>query len=79
MQLWVWAAVGAGQRASPAPPSLSAAHSPAHQPALSMLCMQDGLDKVHVPYSYGYSIILLTLIVKLVTFPLTKQQASIQG
>ena len=36
--------------------------------------MQDGLDKVHCPYSYGYSIILLTLLVKVVTFPLTKQQ-----
>ena len=36
--------------------------------------MQVGLDKVHCPYSYGYSIILLTLLVKVVTFPLTKQQ-----
>ena len=36
---------------------------------------QSGLDAVHVPYSYGYSIILLTLLVKAATFPLTKQQA----
>lgn len=36
--------------------------------------LQDGLDKLHVPYSYGYSIILLTLIVKIITYPLTKQQ-----
>ncbi|GFR43116.1 hypothetical protein Agub_g4118 [Astrephomene gubernaculifera] len=36
--------------------------------------LQEGLDKVHVPYSYGYSIILLTLFVKIATFPLTKQQ-----
>ncbi|PNH07484.1 Inner membrane ALBINO3-like protein 1, chloroplastic [Tetrabaena socialis] len=36
--------------------------------------LQEGLDKLHVPYSYGYSIILLTLIVKIVTYPLTKQQ-----
>lgn len=38
--------------------------------------LQDGLDKLHVPYSYGYSIILLTLIVKIITYPLTKQQVS---
>ncbi|KXZ53449.1 ALB31 protein [Gonium pectorale] len=36
--------------------------------------LQAGLDKLHVPYTYGYSIILLTLIVKLITYPLTKQQ-----
>ena len=35
---------------------------------------QGGLDAAHVPYSYGFSIILLTMLVKLVTFPLTKQQ-----
>lgn len=32
------------------------------------------LDTLHVPYSYGYSIILLTLVVKAATYPLTKQQ-----
>ncbi len=36
--------------------------------------LQSGLDAVHVPYSYGYSIILLTFIVKAATYPLTKQQ-----
>nr|ADI46852.1 ALB3_1f [Volvox carteri f. nagariensis] len=36
--------------------------------------LKDCLDLLHVPYSYGYSIILLTLIVKIVTYPLTKQQ-----
>ncbi|GLC44867.1 hypothetical protein PLESTB_001681500 [Pleodorina starrii] len=36
--------------------------------------LRDGLDQLHVPYSYGYSIILLTLVVKIATFPLTKQQ-----
>ncbi|KAF5841180.1 60Kd inner membrane protein-domain-containing protein [Dunaliella salina] len=36
--------------------------------------LQTGLDTLHVPYSYGYSIILLTLIVKTATYPLTKQQ-----
>jgi YidC/Oxa1 family membrane protein insertase len=36
--------------------------------------LQDGLQTLHVPYSYGFSIILLTMIVKIVTFPLTKKQ-----
>ncbi len=39
--------------------------------------LQGGLDRLGVPFSYGYSIILLTLIVKTATFPLTKQQASL--
>ena len=33
-----------------------------------------GLQAGGVPYSYGFSIILLTFLVKLVTFPLTKKQ-----
>jgi len=36
--------------------------------------IQDQLDRLHVPYSYGYSIIALTILVKAVTFPLTKKQ-----
>ncbi|KAL9238786.1 hypothetical protein vseg_013163 [Gypsophila vaccaria] len=36
--------------------------------------MKDGLSAVHVPYSYGFAIILLTVVVKLATLPLTKQQ-----
>jgi YidC/Oxa1 family membrane protein insertase len=36
--------------------------------------IQGGLDAAHVPYSYGFSIISLTLLVKIATFPLTKQQ-----
>ncbi|EOY34084.1 63 kDa inner membrane family protein isoform 5 [Theobroma cacao] len=36
--------------------------------------LKDGLSALHVPYSYGYAIILLTFIVKIATFPLTKQQ-----
>ncbi|XP_022158906.1 inner membrane protein PPF-1, chloroplastic [Momordica charantia] len=36
--------------------------------------LKDGLTAVHVPYSYGFAIILLTVIVKIATFPLTKQQ-----
>eukprot|EP00803_Ostreobium_quekettii_P006574 evm.model.scf_1381.2 EVM.evm.TU.scf_1381.2 scf_1381:11340-23080(+) len=33
-----------------------------------------GLELFGVPYSYGFSIIVLTIIVKVATFPLTKQQ-----
>lgn len=36
--------------------------------------LKDGLSAVHVPYSYGFAIILLTVIVKVATLPLTKQQ-----
>jgi len=36
--------------------------------------IQGGLDHVHVPYSYGWSIVMLTLLVKTVTYPLTKTQ-----
>lgn len=36
--------------------------------------LKDGLAAVHVPYAYGFAIILLTVIVKVATLPLTKQQ-----
>ncbi|CAM8984200.1 unnamed protein product [Rhodiola kirilowii] len=36
--------------------------------------LKDGLSTLHVPYSYGFSIILLTVLVKAATFPLTKKQ-----
>ncbi|XP_051134482.1 inner membrane protein PPF-1, chloroplastic isoform X1 [Andrographis paniculata] len=36
--------------------------------------LKGGLAAVHVPYSYGFAIILLTVIVKVATFPLTKKQ-----
>ncbi|XP_010523134.2 PREDICTED: inner membrane protein ALBINO3, chloroplastic [Tarenaya hassleriana] len=36
--------------------------------------LKDGLSALHVPYSYGFAIILLTVIVKAATYPLTKQQ-----
>ncbi|KAM7496566.1 hypothetical protein LguiA_020980 [Lonicera macranthoides] len=36
--------------------------------------LKDGLSTVHVPYAYGFAIILLTVIVKAITYPLTKQQ-----
>ncbi|XP_051122168.1 ALBINO3-like protein 1, chloroplastic [Andrographis paniculata] len=36
--------------------------------------LKDGLSTVHVPYAYGFAIILLTILVKAATFPLTKKQ-----
>jgi hypothetical protein len=36
--------------------------------------IQGVLNRAHVPYSYGYSIILLTVLVKILTYPLTKKQ-----
>lgn len=36
--------------------------------------LQTGLDQLHVPYSYGWSIILLTLLVKTALFPITRKQ-----
>lgn len=37
--------------------------------------IQDTLRKANVPYAQGLSIMLLTLSVKLITFPATKKQA----
>ncbi|CAL9040687.1 inner membrane protein PPF-1, chloroplastic-like [Musa acuminata AAA Group] len=36
--------------------------------------LKDVFTAIHVPYAYGFAIILLTVIVKVLTFPLTKQQ-----
>ncbi|GER37208.1 inner membrane protein [Striga asiatica] len=36
--------------------------------------LKGGLETVHVPYAYGFAIILLTVLVKVATLPLTKQQ-----
>ncbi|KAM1260471.1 hypothetical protein COP1_026089 [Malus domestica] len=36
--------------------------------------LKDGFSAVHVPYSYGFAIILLTVLVKNATFPLSKKQ-----
>lgn len=36
--------------------------------------LEQGLVGLNVPYAYGFSIILLTLIIKVATFPLTKKQ-----
>ena len=43
------------------------------------MCLQTlerGIDGVGAPYAYGFAIILLTVIVKAATFPLTQKQAS---
>ena len=39
--------------------------------------LQSGLETLHVPYSYGFSIVLLTLLVRTATFPLTKKQIEV--
>ncbi|MCL7035552.1 hypothetical protein MKW94_004416 [Papaver nudicaule] len=36
--------------------------------------LHDGISTLHVPYAYGFAIILLTVLVKAATFPLTKKQ-----
>ncbi|KAK1312108.1 hypothetical protein QJS10_CPA07g00221 [Acorus calamus] len=36
--------------------------------------LKDVLSAVHIPYTYGFAIILLTILVKVVTYPLTKKQ-----
>ncbi|THG02441.1 hypothetical protein TEA_014915 [Camellia sinensis var. sinensis] len=38
--------------------------------------LKDGLTAVHVPYAYGFAIILLTVLVKIATYPLTKKQTA---
>nr|XP_019710501.1 inner membrane protein PPF-1, chloroplastic [Elaeis guineensis] len=38
--------------------------------------LKDGLTAVHVPYAFGFAIILLTVIVKVATFPLTKKHVN---
>lgn len=39
-----------------------------------MQVIDNGLEAANVPYSYGFAIILLTLGVKVLTYPLSKQQ-----
>ncbi|CAM6105634.1 unnamed protein product [Calypogeia fissa] len=39
-----------------------------------LIFLKDGLSALNVPYAYGFSIILLTLLVKAATYPLTKSQ-----
>ncbi|KAK9867480.1 hypothetical protein WJX84_010454 [Apatococcus fuscideae] len=36
--------------------------------------LQHGLEQLHVPYTYGWAIVLLTILVKTATLPLTKIQ-----
>ena len=39
--------------------------------------IQAGLEQYHIPYSYGWSIIALTVLTKIVMFPFTKAQVSV--
>ena len=39
-----------------------------------MQALDSGLSNIGVPYSYGFAIILLTVLVKALTFPLSKKQ-----
>lgn len=41
---------------------------------MTLTYIQQGLDQLHVPYSYGWAIISLTLLTKIVTFPFTRIQ-----
>jgi hypothetical protein len=40
---------------------------------LHLQILESGLQKANVPYSYGFAIILLTVLVKLATYPLSKK------
>lgn len=42
----------------------------------NMQVLESGLDRVGLPFAYGWAIILLTVLVKAATFPLTQKQAS---
>ena len=55
---------------SPDPFSLSL---PAYRLPLHPQVLESGLQKANVPYSYGFAIILLTVLVKVATFPLSKK------
>lgn len=39
--------------------------------------LEGGLARAGVPYSYGFAIILLTVLVKAATYPLTKKSVSV--
>ncbi len=49
-------------------------HAAVDMKNVAVSVLQTGLDKLHVPYSYGWSIILLTLLVKTALFPITRKQ-----
>ncbi len=39
-----------------------------------LLLLNDGIATLHIPYSFGFAIILFTVIIKAITFPLNQQQ-----
>jgi hypothetical protein len=57
-----------GDRASPPSPSR----------CIDAQVLEDGLEKANVPYAYGFAIILLTLLVKGATYPLSRKSVSSQ-
>lgn len=60
---------------SPPPVLLQVSHRDAPPPNLCTQVLDEGLERGGVPYSYGFAIIVLTILVKAATFPLTKKQA----
>ncbi|KAK8970605.1 hypothetical protein KSP40_PGU003121 [Platanthera guangdongensis] len=50
-----------------------------HFPDAVVQILKDGLSALHVPYTYGFAIIILTVLVKAATFPLTKKQKGQPG
>ena len=38
--------------------------------------LEDGRERAHVPYAYGFAIILLTVMVKAATYPLSRKSVS---
>ncbi len=42
-----------------------------------MQILDQGISGAGIPYSYGFAIILLTVLVKLATYPLSKQQVNL--
>ena len=73
-------AADAAAAAADAPPELiKTAGAGIFTPVADLLeavlkALDGGLEALHVPYSYGFAIILLTVAVKTVTLPLTKKQ-----
>ena len=39
--------------------------------------LDTGIEKLGVPYSYGFAIILLTVLVKAATYPLSRKQVQL--
>ena len=51
-------------------------HSISLSPHPTLQVIDNGLEAAHVPYSYGFAIIALTILVKAATFPLSQKQVA---